>query len=125
MLALRFVFGLLMVILVVGLIGCTGRTTKEKEQDVSPQTSSVPPVKESSVATTEEGPSGLMELSVEDRELAKKQKVCPVSGDALGTMGKPFKTVVSGKTVFLCCPGCEKEFQSNAEKYYLKMEKQR
>ena len=65
--------------------------------------------------------SGLAELSVEDRELAKKQRVCPVSGELLGAMGKPFKTTVKGKTVFLCCEGCEHDLKENPDKYLAKL----
>jgi hypothetical protein len=38
------------------------------------------------------------------------QEICPVTGEKLGSMGKPI-TVVIGKqkeTVFLCCKGCAK-----------------
>lgn len=49
--------------------------------------------------------------------LAEKQKVCPVSGQSLGAMGKPYKVTVNGQEVFLCCQGCEEEIQGNPEKY--------
>ena len=54
-------------------------------------------------------------------ELAVKQRVCPVSGDLLGAMGKPFKTTVKGKTVFLCCEGCEHDLKENPHKYLAKL----
>ncbi len=70
-------------------------------------------------ATTE----GLKELSAEDRAAAEKQRICPVSGDLLGEMGKPYKITVQGRTVFLCCSGCEAQFRRNPEKYFAKMKK--
>ena len=50
---------------------------------------------------------GLAELSPSDRAAAEKQRVCPVSGDLLGSMGKPIKVIVKGQTVFLCCRGLQ------------------
>ncbi len=42
------------------------------------------------------------------------QKICPVSGETLGSMGSPFKTKMGGQDVFLCCKGCIGK-QANAE----------
>ncbi len=42
-----------------------------------------------------------------DRELAMKQKVCPISGERLGSMGTPHKVILGNRVVFLCCGGCE------------------
>jgi hypothetical protein len=50
---------------------------------------------------------GLKELGEADRRLAEQQKVCPVSGELLGSMGKPYKMTVKGHDVFLCCDGCK------------------
>jgi len=66
-------------------------------------------------------PEGLAELSADDRAAAEKQRVCPVSGDVLGAMGKPYKVTVKGQTVFLCCPDCEKQLVKNPDKYLAKM----
>jgi Cu(I)/Ag(I) efflux system membrane fusion protein len=46
-------------------------------------------------------------LSAEDRKLAMTQRICPVTGAPLGSMGKPVKMTVKGRAVFLCCQGCE------------------
>lgn len=35
------------------------------------------------------------------------QKICPVSGQALGKMGTPIKSEIEGETVYLCCAGCK------------------
>ena len=37
----------------------------------------------------------------------RAQKICPVTGKPLGSMGTPARVVVSGRVVFLCCDGCE------------------
>ena len=34
------------------------------------------------------------------------QKICPVSGEALGQMGAPVKTKIGDQTLFLCCKAC-------------------
>ncbi len=53
---------------------------------------------------------GLDGMSPEDQKLARLQKVCPVTGKALGSMGPPIKQTMGGKTIFLCCEGCEANF---------------
>ena len=64
---------------------------------------------------------GTATLTAEDRELIAKQKVCPVSGDALGAMGDPVKVVIKGQTVFLCCSGCVEAIQKDPDKYLAKL----
>jgi hypothetical protein len=66
----------------------------------------------------------------DERKFATSQKVCPVSwepGSAdeghLGAMGVPIKKVVKGKTVFLCCKGCIKDFDADPVKYLAKLTK--
>src|SRR5947199_8564285 len=53
--------------------------------------------------------AALDQLSPEDRALAEQQKVCPVTGQPLGSMDVPIKVMVNGQPVFLCCEGCEKK----------------
>jgi YHS domain-containing protein len=64
----------------------------------------------------------LAKLPPEDRALAEKQKVCPVTGEPLGSMGVPYKVTVKGRTVFLCCDGCEEKLNKNADKYLAKLD---
>lgn len=47
------------------------------------------------------------QLSDVDRILVTIQKVCPVMGAELGSMGQPVKTKIADKTLFLCCESCE------------------
>ncbi len=42
------------------------------------------------------------------------QKICPVSGGALGAMGEPIKVKVGEQHAFLCCKGCQGK-ELNAE----------
>ena len=104
--------------LAIVVIGCSRQPAK----DQNPSTPATSPLKtESAGEASPDVSAGLAELSVEDRELAAKQRVCPVSGELLGAMGKPFKTTVKGKTVFLCCEGCEHDLKENPDKYLAKL----
>lgn len=67
--------------------------------------------------------AALASLSVEDRALAEKQKVCPVSGEPLGMMGAPKKLDVKGQAVFICCEGCEEKLLANPDEYLAKLNK--
>jgi Cu(I)/Ag(I) efflux system membrane fusion protein len=52
-------------------------------------------------------PSTPADLGDEDRRLIEAQRVCPITGKALGSMGTPVKLKVQNQTVFLCCDGCK------------------
>ncbi|MGO8688832.1 MAG: hypothetical protein ACLQLG_04305 [Thermoguttaceae bacterium] len=83
-----------------------------------------PAASQSSAAATADDPApGLKKLDPADRKLAEKQKFCPVSGALLGSMDKPVKVVVQGRTVFLCCPDCEDELRAHTDKYLKKLGK--
>jgi hypothetical protein len=64
----------------------------------------------------------LSRLSAADQAQAAKQKVCPVTGEVLGSMGTPPVVVVEGKRVFLCCKGCEAALRKEPGKYLSKLE---
>ena len=38
--------------------------------------------------------------------LVQAQKICPVSGKSLTSMGGPVKATTADQTVYLCCKGC-------------------
>jgi hypothetical protein len=61
--------------------------------------------------------ASLAALSAADRELAVKQKICPVSDAALGSMGTPIKLSVAGQDVFICCECCEQPLKDEPDKY--------
>ncbi len=66
--------------------------------------------------------ANLDQLAEDDRALAARQKVCPVSGMNLGSMGKPYKMVVEGRIVFLCCEGCEAAVEADPAATLKKLE---
>ncbi len=68
---------------------------------------------DTNVELTEAETAKIKELPAEEAELALQQKVCPVSGSHLGGMGVPVKVTADGKTAFLCCEGCQSEFEAD------------
>ncbi len=44
-------------------------------------------------------------------------KTCPISGDKLGSMDKPYVFVYEGQEIKFCCPDCKKDFLKDPKKY--------
>jgi hypothetical protein len=65
--------------------------------------------------------ASLASLSAADREAALKQKICPVSDTALGSMGAPIKVTVAGREVFICCEHCEEPLKAEPAKHLAKI----
>ena len=63
----------------------------------------------------------LSQLSETERTAALAQKVCPVSDELLGSMGKPPKITVEGQEVFLCCDGCDDQIRKEPATYLEKL----
>jgi hypothetical protein len=63
----------------------------------------------------------LLPLAPADRVLARRQKTCPVTGQVLGSMGTPVRVMVEGRTVFLCCEGCEPRLRKDPSRYLVKL----
>ncbi len=61
-------------------------------------------------------------LSEADRAAATAQKICPVSGEALGAMGTPIKMTVKGRDIFICCGGCKGKVEADPDKYLAMLE---
>lgn len=47
---------------------------------------------------------------------------CPVSGEKLGEMSKPYVFIYKGQEVKLCCPDCRADFMKNPSKYLKKIQ---
>lgn len=56
-----------------------------------------------------------------DAQFVAAQKRCPVMDEPLGEMGGPYKAVVEGRVVYLCCPGCAKKLHASPGKYLAKL----
>ena len=53
------------------------------------------------------------------------QKTCPVSGEALGSMGPPVPVTVKGQTIYVCCQGCVESVQRDPDTYLAKVIQER
>jgi Cu(I)/Ag(I) efflux system membrane fusion protein len=60
--------------------------------------------------------AALAKLGPQDRQLAEAQRLCPQSGEPLGSMGTPVKVMLKGQPVFLCCSRCETQAKANEER---------
>jgi hypothetical protein len=62
------------------------------------------------------------QLDPEDQRQVEAQEYCPILGkNRLGAMGKPFKVVINGESVFLCCEGCREEAIRHSERTLAKV----
>lgn len=73
----------------------------------------------SPVQAQDEGASGEAVESAQPTEAGNK--ICPVSGEEIGSMGEGFKIEYNGVIYNLCCPGCEKDFLKEPDKYIQKI----
>ena len=46
-----------------------------------------------------------------------ENKICPVEGAKIGSMGEPVKVVHGGRIYNLCCSACIDKFETDPEKY--------
>jgi YHS domain-containing protein len=65
-----------------------------------------------------EGPAGNVPEVKEVAAVAGEQTMCPVMG---GAIDKNIFVEYKGKKVYFCCPGCEKQFKEDPEKYLVKL----
>jgi Cu(I)/Ag(I) efflux system membrane fusion protein len=56
-----------------------------------------------------------------EQSLIAKQKICPVTGAALDSMGGPVRVEVAGRIVFVCCKGCIEPLRKDPAKYLSKL----
>ena len=70
--------------------------------------------------------AALAKLSPEDRRLVEAQVLCPIRDkNYLGAMGPPFKVMIQGQPVFLCCSGCRATALANPTQTLAKVERLR
>ncbi len=65
--------------------------------------------------------AALAKLGAQDRQLAEAQRLCPLTGKPLGSMGTPVKVMLKGHAVFLCCEGCEDQAKGDADQTLAKV----
>lgn len=99
------------------LVGCSPAA---QVPSVEPPKTQKPP-EISGKGTEVTSPEGLAELSEADRESALQQKLCPVTGEPLGSMGAPLQVQVKDRSVWICCDGCEGRLKKDPDKYLAKL----
>jgi hypothetical protein len=84
---------------------------KARTKTASPQASRKQPPSEAESQGPDqtESKANLAKLRPGDRRLAEAQRLCPSSGQPLGSMGVPIKLTVKGRPVFICCEGCKEK----------------
>jgi hypothetical protein len=127
--------GMAMFMFAAGLIGCGDASTSD--QTASSQTghsSETEPAEHAAEGNADHGDhadhgdaetikESLAQLSHEDRATAEQQKDCPVSGESLGSMGKPIKMTVKDTDVWICCAGCKDKLTGDPNTYLAKLKK--
>ena len=109
----RFQLTLISAAFAVVLVGCAGSDHNHAEK---PTASAPAPV---AAADTKEAKirEARSELTPEDQALVEAQEWCAVdNSERLGEMDVPFKVMIKGQPVFLCCGGCRKEALANPDK---------
>jgi YHS domain-containing protein len=56
-----------------------------------------------------------------DKAGIARQRVCPVTGAELGSMGDPIKVLIDGQPLYLCCRGCLAKVKKDPNTYLSKV----
>ena len=100
------------------VIGCGEKSAP------APATPPALPAANSNSAEDPKIAEAMAKLPEEERAQAAAQKFCVVEDKSpLGSMGKPYKILVDGHPVFLCCAGCEDEALKDPQATLAKVEK--
>jgi Cu(I)/Ag(I) efflux system membrane fusion protein len=105
-------------------VAVRGNFLIDSQMQLSGKPSLIDPQRHVPGLTTEQAAKleiSLGQLSPADRELAERQRVCPIAGMLLGSMGVPIRVEAGGESVFLCCEGCRGRLLSDPEKYLRKL----
>lgn len=100
----------------------TYQDAPQRVQPFTPHTNPVPytpplPSQADRSPTIPQGMEGIAKLSIAEQRLALQQRTCPVTKEPLGSMGKPIRVTVVGRSVYVCCEGCVNALQRNPERY--------
>ncbi|HEY4761373.1 MAG TPA: hypothetical protein VIH42_12400, partial [Thermoguttaceae bacterium] len=85
------------------------------DQGASDDGQANPAANAADVKPTDEDLKNIEQLPEADRPMALAQRICPVTGATLGSMGVPVKITLRGQTVFLCCKGCVGKAKRNPD----------
>lgn len=56
-------------------------------------------------------------VQTNEKAIDMGNKICPVEGAKIGSMGDPVKVTHGGKVYNLCCASCVDKFKADPEKY--------
>lgn len=87
-----------------------------RQIEVDIQLFGLPGLERSGVQLTEVATIPASETQMASAAIAR-QKICPVSGNLLGSMGDPISVDVGGVRVFVCCAGCVEAVKADPGKY--------
>lgn len=69
------------------------------------------------VPLTFAGELAVTKATAADQQAIAAMKLCPVSGEDLGSMGGALKVSRGGKSTFICCKGCLEPIKASPEKF--------
>ncbi len=103
-------------------VACSGNFLIDSQMQLAGKPSLIDPTKAAGSESRNRDKSSqidtaLAQLSTEDRALARRQRICPVTEMALGSMGTPLKIDVNGRPVFICCEGCRESLLQEPARY--------
>lgn len=61
--------------------------------------------------------NGAMAVGAKVEAVNVGNKICPVSGESVDEMGKPYEVEQDGKIYNLCCAMCAKDFKKDPQKF--------
>jgi hypothetical protein len=104
----------------------TGSTASDEAADDAADEPADAAADESAGTSTDEpadtGETTETSLTDADKAAILAQKICPVSGEDLGSMGDPIKVTVDGRDVFVCCDQCVEPLKAEPAKYLAKLD---
>lgn len=68
--------------------------------------------------------NNMAKLNSDDRKLAEAQRLCPLTGEPLGSMGVPPKLTLKNGVIFTCCKGCNKDVEAQPDAMLKKIKEQ-
>ncbi len=109
--------------LAAGYFGASRPATADAASDIGTSTAeSEPETAEPETADDEQAISAaLAELPPSESALARRQRLCPVTGLRLGSMGKPIVVHVAGRDAWICCSACEAKLRAKPDQYLSKL----
>ena len=118
--ASMFLSSLAVLVIAMGLSGCGDADDSPPAAD-PPEATGGDEHAGHMMPASSEVTEAIAELPAEDQAAAQKQRICPVTDAALGSMGKPFKLTVQDREVFLCCEMCKDAITKEPDKYLAKL----